>query len=323
MKTQYRLYFWALLMVFASANAYAQDPFYSQIFANRLQLSPALAGSQESAAIMTQYRAQWINIPGSYRQWGLAYDQPIKAAGKGWNGGITLNLDQAGETLTMSQAHLHIAKEFDLGAYHRLRIGLAGGLQSRSIDFYRLRFPDQIDPRQGFVAPTPPTESERFTQADFHSGLAYYNRYFYVVGTIKHLQGDWLRGDSTQLFRNLPRLYSLSSGFRIPIIKELEGLGSLSLNPAIHYQRQGDFDFYMLGLALETQYIQLMTWWQPGERISGGLGCTIGPVQLAYQYDRYLTNLFGTIGPSHEISLAIRLGDRKKGERSAMPIPAY
>ncbi|MFK7920756.1 MAG: PorP/SprF family type IX secretion system membrane protein [Bacteroidia bacterium] len=320
MKTRFRLCLLVSLFVFASANAQAQDPFYGQIFTNRLNLSPALAGSTGAANVMAQYRAQWVNIPGFYSQVGIAYDQ---ALGNGWNWGATLHTDHAGEILTMSLAHLHFAKELKLAENHRLRLGFSGGMQFRTIDYLRLRFPDQINPRTGLSHPTLPSGPDHFVQADFNTGLVYYNRYFYFIGTLKHLQGDWLERDQSQVIRELPRLYSITSGLRIPILSDLEGLGGLSINPAVHYQRQGAYEFYMLGLSLETKYLQIMSWWQPNERISGGVGTTLGPVQIAYQYDRYLTDLANISGSSHELSLAFRLGGKKKRERSAMPIPKF
>lgn len=100
---------------------------------------------------MTQYRVQRINIQSFYQQSGFAYDQPIQRFGKALNWGVNLNMDRAGEALTMSMAHLHFAKEWPLGGNHRLRIGISGGLQIRTIDYFKLRFPDQIDPIGGIT----------------------------------------------------------------------------------------------------------------------------------------------------------------------------
>ncbi len=312
MKAQYRFYFLTILIVFASANAYAQDPFYGQIFANRLRLNPALAGSQGAGYLMTQYRAQWVNIPGYYKQWGIAYDQPLA---KGWGVGINTQYDFSVYGFTASNHHLHIAKEFQIGEKHFIRAGLSGGVNVRTINYNKLRFPDQIDPRTGFVSPAQTSGFDHFPYADFNAGLVYYNRLFFLSASAKHIQGGAF-AETGQAYLNT--FYSATTGIRIPI-------GPIALSPLMHYQRQGQFDnMYMLGLAVETKWLQFISWFQLEGRFSVGLGSTLGPIQLAYQYDHYLSDVnFVSFGPTHELSLGFRFGGKEKRERSALPMPLY
>ncbi|MEM6347008.1 MAG: PorP/SprF family type IX secretion system membrane protein [Bacteroidota bacterium] len=310
MKTPYRFYFLALLVVFASTQAYAQVPFYGQIFANRLQLNPALAGSQGTGYVMAQYRAQWVNIAGHRQQGGIAFDQALS---KGWGLGINSQYDLSLTGFIVSNHHLHIAKEFQLGEKHFLRAGVSGGLNLRTINYNKLRFPDQIDPQTGMFIPSPTSGFEHFPIADFNAGLLYYNRLFFLSASARHLQGRAF----VEVGESYPgTLYAATTGVRIPI-------GFFSLSPLAHYQRRSDVDnMYMLGLALEMQKFQFITWYQPEIRFALGLGTTLGPVQLSYQYDHYLSDVnFAFFGPTHELSLGFRLGGKEKRERSSLPMP--
>ncbi|MEL7529724.1 MAG: PorP/SprF family type IX secretion system membrane protein [Bacteroidota bacterium] len=312
MKTQFSIYFWALLMVFASANAYAQTPFYGQMFANRLQLNPALAGSQGAGYAMAQYRNQWSNGTAIYQYLGLAYDQSIA---KTWGVGINTQYDLSVAGFTVSNHHLHIAKAFQMGEKHFLRAGLSGGLNLRSINYNKLRFPDQIDPNTGMITPSPTSGFDHFSLADFNAGLLYYNRLFFLSTSARHVQGGlFVETGAPALIRE----YLLTSGLRIPI--SLGSIGDFSLSPLVHYQREGTSNVYMLGLAVETAKVQLITWLMPETSLSLGLGTTLGPCQLAYQYEHYLSDdPFGNFGPTHEFSLGFLLGEGDKRQLSAMP----
>ncbi|MFK7920757.1 MAG: PorP/SprF family type IX secretion system membrane protein [Bacteroidia bacterium] len=316
MKTLIRLYLLASLLIFASANAQAQDPFYSQFLANRLSFNPALAGSQGTANLITQYRAQSARTPGYYTKLGIAYDQPLA---QGWAVGINTQYDFAGVGYTASNHHLHIARELQIGAKQFIRAGLSGGFNLRTLNYDKLISPNQVDPQTGMITPTPTSGYEHFTLADFNAGLVYYNKSFFLSATAKHIQGNTF-SEVSKFY--LPTSFAAMTGIRIPV--ELGSMGSLALTPTAHYQRHGQFNnFFMMGLALEMKKIQLITWFQPKSSCSIGIGTTLGPFQLAYQIDRYRTNITVITPPSHEFSLSYRFGGKEKRQRSAVPMPLF
>jgi len=116
--------------------------------------------------------------------------------------------------------------------------------------------------------------------------------------------------------------FSTTTGFRIPV--NLGSLSSVAFSPLAHYQREGDSNTYLFGLAVETTHIQLITWLQPATRISAGLGTTLGPLQLGYQYNHMLiaNNAWRRV-PAHELSLGFRLASKEKRQRSAVPMPLF
>src|ERR1700749_2252329 len=67
-----------------AAEIKAQDPQFTQFYANPLYLNPAFAGSVRCPRICMNYRNQWPNLSGTYVTNSVSYDQHIDAI----NGGI-------------------------------------------------------------------------------------------------------------------------------------------------------------------------------------------------------------------------------------------
>ena len=159
----------------------AQDAHYTQFYANQPLLNPAFTGAALGPRVSMNYRAQWVSIPGSYRQNAISYDQPIIGKGRSMQGiGGTITSDRAGEG-NLSKLTLNVNYSFALqfgrrGHEQYLRFGLGGGLEQASIDFKNLRFSDQIDPRDRFVRATQEIQPDARFNPDVHFGTVYYNR---------------------------------------------------------------------------------------------------------------------------------------------------
>jgi type IX secretion system PorP/SprF family membrane protein len=137
-------------------NLQAQDPQFTQFYANPLYLNPAFAGSVRCPRLVLNYRNQWPAIPGTYVTYSASYDQHFD----GINGGLGLiaTNDVAGEgTLTTTNIsgiysyHLEVSKTFSIKAGFQATYG------QRVLDWTKLNFGDQIDPRYGFVYATAET----------------------------------------------------------------------------------------------------------------------------------------------------------------------
>src|SRR4051812_14773105 len=90
-----------LIFVGLSGTALAQDPEFTQFYANPLYLNPAFAGSTRCPRIALNYRNQWPALSGTYVTYSASYDQYVDALGGGI-GLLVLN-DKAGEgTLSTS-----------------------------------------------------------------------------------------------------------------------------------------------------------------------------------------------------------------------------
>ena len=73
----------------------AQDPAFSQFFANPLYLNPAMAGSANCPRLSLNHRNQWPSLKGAYLTTSFSYDKGVELL----HGGIGLQVlnDMQGE----------------------------------------------------------------------------------------------------------------------------------------------------------------------------------------------------------------------------------
>jgi len=60
-----------------SENLFAQDPEFTQFYANPLYLNPAFAGTARCPRVNLNYRNQWPAISGTYVTYSASYDQHL------------------------------------------------------------------------------------------------------------------------------------------------------------------------------------------------------------------------------------------------------
>ena len=61
--------------------AWAQDPEFTQFYANQLYLNPAFAGSARCPRLSLNWRDQWPAISGNFVTYSAAYDQHVEGVG--------------------------------------------------------------------------------------------------------------------------------------------------------------------------------------------------------------------------------------------------
>ncbi|MFN5148175.1 MAG: type IX secretion system membrane protein PorP/SprF, partial [Flavobacteriia bacterium] len=66
----------AMTVITVCANA--QDPTFTQFYANPLYLNPALAGSYGCSRFALNYRNEWPALSGNYVTYSASYDQYFK-----------------------------------------------------------------------------------------------------------------------------------------------------------------------------------------------------------------------------------------------------
>src|SRR3954470_13349403 len=97
----------------------AQDPQFTQFYANPLYLNPAFAGTARCPRICLNYRNQWPNLSGTYVTYSASYDQHVDVMAGGIGLLVTTD-DQARGTLKTTTAsfmysyHLPVNREFSL-----------------------------------------------------------------------------------------------------------------------------------------------------------------------------------------------------------------
>src|SRR4051812_31316588 len=136
--------------------ARAQDPQFTQFYANPLYLNPAFAGSAHCPRICLNYRNQWPALTGTFVTFSASYDQHIDPISSGL--GLLVMSDNAGEgTLNTSYLSGIYSYQLTVTRDFSVRFGLQATYIQRKLDWDKLTFGDMIDPRYGFIYPTTET----------------------------------------------------------------------------------------------------------------------------------------------------------------------
>jgi type IX secretion system PorP/SprF family membrane protein len=325
-----------LLVALFSVSLKAQDPQYSQFYSNLVMLNPAFTGSGIGPRVALNYRAQWVNIPGFYNQFAVSYDQPLQFLGQENGIGVNINADQAGEgNLTKINATFNYSYQVEIVRDHFLRAGISAGIIQASIDPSKLRFPDQIDPRNGFVYATQEplgNWSLNRINPDVNAGLAYFNEYAWLGATVNHItQPDEVftnvenqDGDAIRL----PRKYTFTGGLRIPL-RSYNSRRELSLSPAVLYKMQGEFRQIDVGLYVNADPMVFGVWYRHQDAVIGLIGVQTPDerVSFGYSFDYTISTLTqGISGGSHEISLVMEFEPiyrRRSIKHRSLPCPKF
>ncbi|WP_051295801.1 PorP/SprF family type IX secretion system membrane protein [Eisenibacter elegans] len=159
-----------------------QDPQFSLFLLNRQYLNPAYTGSEYERNISLTHRSQWAGYNPSFDQGGAPVTQVLLASTR-----IPLLRSGIGLTVVNDAIGAQINREVQLSyAYHfklpiaELSLGLSGGIQSRGLDFNRLRPVDNNDPiiGQGDASQILP---------DLHAGIYYKREQLFIGASVRHL----------------------------------------------------------------------------------------------------------------------------------------
>ena len=340
----FRIVMLALIITAGNYFGYAQDPQYTQFYANQPMLNPAFTGAALGPRVSMNYRAQWTAIPGSYRQTAIGYDQPL-LFGKSLQGiGGLIQSDRAGEgNLSKINVNLNYAFAVQFGRRGHeqyLRFGLGGGLEQASIDFAKLRFSDQIDPREGFIRATQERlegGNTRFSP-DVNAGIAYYNQYAWVGASVHHITEPHqtfltnLRDESTKL----PRRITATAGIRIPAGPPNDP-DKVSISPAVIFMTQRNFNQLNIGTYVTIEPMIFGVWWRTNynnfngdfvssDMLAGLVGFKQGTFSVGYSYDYTISTLTnGISGGSHELALVVEFARNKPSvfKHRKLPCPRF
>ena len=197
------------LFLLTGINAKSQDPHFSQFYANPLYLNPAFAGSAVCPRLVMNYRNQWPSISGTMLPANASYDQYFDNLSGGV--GILAYSDNAGQgTLRTNMISGIYSFSTPINRYFSIKAGFKASYYQESLDWTKLTFGDEIDPKFGFVyhtAESMPVLNK--SAADFSAGLLGYSDRFYAGIAVDHLTEPNIGFEAVS---KLPRRYTVHAG---------------------------------------------------------------------------------------------------------------
>lgn len=307
-----------VLMVLSlfSGRVSAQDPLFSQFFANPIYLNPAFAGANVCPRVALNFRDQWPSIPSTFMTYTASYDQHFDKIMGGI--GVIFMGDRAGKGMintysasAMYSFRVKISRQF------QMRFALQGGYQQKSLEWGKLTFGDMIDPRFGYVYETQEEMPEKTTAHcfDLAAGFIGYTEYLYFGFAAHHITQPY--EGFTDPTARLPLKLTGHIGAYIDLkrkSKKEKSFGDVSISPNIIYQHQQSFHYLNTGLYVNINPFTVGIWLRnsfekedPMKALIFMCGFQHEVVRIAYSYDITLGQQANMTGGAHEVSLQFHL----------------
>jgi len=319
MNKRFRLILAFLSVLVAVAELRAQDPEFTQFYANPLYLNPAFAGTNRCPRLVMNYRNQWPSLTGNFVTTSASYDQYVNTI-QGGLGLIVMNDRAAQGTLNTTTLSGMYSYQQPISRKFSIKAGLQASYFQKTLDWSKLTFGDMIDPRKGFIYQTNDVQRGGQVKAiDFSAGLLGFSDKFYGGVAVHHLNEpneSLILGTS-----RLPMKYTVHAGAVIPIEKKSKD-NDARLSPNVLYRRQGEFQQLNLGMYVSKGPLVAGIWFRGllfGQTYRDAFIATVGiqtdVVRFGYSYDITISELTPSTGGSHEVSLGIYFECLQKKKR--------
>ncbi len=251
-----------LLLASASLSTEAQDHIFSQFFNAPIYLNPALTGQFDGSFRMNMiYRNQWSTIGGELSYLSVSTDFRLPNSA----GGVGLMANSSSEGMaglkknSLSGIYSYIVGADGVSA----SFGLQGGITNRSMNFNKLIFSDQLDPRLGFTGGASQAEHP------FND-----NKYYFDAGAgANFIFGDFMLGASL-LHLNKPDESFTGSKVPTPIRTAIhasykidlngDGSESMMLIPSVVYYAQAKAISMSSGMQFKYNGVNAGIWYRTG-----------------------------------------------------------
>jgi type IX secretion system PorP/SprF family membrane protein len=289
----------------------AQDPTFTQFYANPLYLNPAFAGSNGCPRFNLNYRNEWPSLSSNYVTYSASYDAYFKNISGGI--GILATHDQQGKG-TINTSNLGLIYSFHLKVNRKFSMlfGAKAAWTQKFLDWNKLTFGDMIDERKGFIYQTGDIRnngSKGFFDAS--AGMVGFSKKFFFGFAAHHLNTpneSMIQGES-----KLPIRYTAHAGADIQIGNKSRFATKTSIMPNVIFQYQRGFMEMNIGTYIRYGNFQAGAWFRNRDAFILTLGINTGTLRIGYSYDVTVSKLNNAnSGGSHEVSLGLNLKCKDK-----------
>jgi len=317
-----------ILLFVIYSNTFAQDPTYSQFYANKLWLAPSFAGATEDYRLTMNYRNQWPGISNIYNTYSVSFDKALPQYNSGI--GIIASYDVAGSG-DLSNTTIGALYSYDIkinNTWH-VRPGVNFKFQYLGLDINKLIFNSNINNTPPVIPPT----FDNSASIDFASSIIAYNDRIWSGVTVDHMLTPKISfyGDESRV----PVKVNLYGGIQIIKKQRLKIERQDVVSLAVNLQTQGKFYQADVGVYYARPPLILGLWYrgipglsnQPGDAVIGLAGLKTKNIFVGYSYDFTISSLNRATVGAHEISFIYefnRFFERNGKQRMrALPCPEF
>ena len=309
---------WTLIF-FCSMQVHAQDPQYSQTYANALYLCPAFAGAEQNTRAIFATRYQWPGLDASFVSNTLSIDHYIDRYKSGIGLIATSDLSTAAQ-LHSNEIGLIYAFQAELSKKIIFRPALQLSYVNRSLNFNSLTFGSQYTD-DGYIggSSNEPYSASTVSYLDVSAGGLLYSEKFWIGISTHHLntpEQSFIKGQS-----ELPMKTSFFGGYKFSLTSEwnkkyVKPDEEKSITPTVLYKMQGKSDQLDIGLYGRYNALVVGMWYRgipvkvfkPEKMNNEAVILLIGFIykgfNMGYSYDYTISKLAGMSGGAHELTLS-------------------
>ncbi len=327
----------AILLVFVTAVATAQDPHFSQFFASPLTLNPAFTGKFDGQwRLAVNHRDQWPSIPKAYVTSSASFDVPILKTKIPENDVFGLGLSGVTDASANSQLKLNYGsvsmsyhKALDEDGYNTIGAGFQGTYSSLVLDVSKLTFEDMLR-QNGFTGTTQDiiTNGTNQNYADLNAGILFsgssngINNYYAGV-SMYHINRPKVNFKDKSWY--LTGRFTVHAGGTFPLndvvsinasaIQQFQSKASETIvGAAVSLNATGDFD--------NPTNVFVGSWLRFNDAIIPYVGLEVGSLRIGASYDVNISSLKAATANrgGSEFSL---IYIKKKAESKGIPCPRF
>jgi len=322
-------YIYLLLFILAlPVTGWSQDPNYSQFYNNPIYYNPAMTAINNGLTLRANGRNLWGPIPGRFNTFSGSFEaQSIFKMGIG---GVVYS-DVAGEALLRTTGGYFTYSYRPIDTKNVIvQAGIGGGFITKSIDWSKLTFSDQLDETLGDIRATSFTNPNynKVSYADFNTGLvARFN------GRTRRQRGAFKQMSAT-IGASLHHLSTPKDAFlgdqqHLPMRFVFHASTNLLFNdliysPGLIFEQQNEFRTFTIGLNLVNRPFTFGVWFRNRTAamsfrsydsfiFTAGLNLpsrTATSWRVMYGFDMTISRLKTSSYGTHEISLVIDMNDK-------------
>jgi type IX secretion system PorP/SprF family membrane protein len=317
-----------LLLLLSAIQVKAQDPEFSQFYANPIYLNPAFTGTSALPRAVMNYRNQWPKQGNTYTTYNLSIDKFINSTTGGI--GIKVMYDrQLNGVINSLNASFIYAEHFNINDQVFFSMALETGFIYKQFNITGLVFPGMINQGNGIITGTYPIPIEGGNKLipDFSFGTVGQFDEGYFGMALHHLTQPDLAIFNGDQSGKLPLKLTLHAGAKGREFHNGLLSKEFTISPNVVYQQQGDFKQINGGLYLKEDWLTFGLWYRnnlsarPNSMVAM-LGYQSDRFQFGYSFDFSLSNTAAYSYGSHEISMIFFFGEyHKRYFNNTMVIP--
>jgi type IX secretion system PorP/SprF family membrane protein len=298
-KYTYSSFIFLVLLSMSIKSIYAQDPVFSQPYANPLYLNPAFAGTGNSQRFGLNY--QFPNRDENPTTYNASYDRNFIDSNNGIgllvnmvNSAFTDGMTFSNNALTTTNISLIYAHQFHIKSF-TLSAGAQITYLNLSLNESKLGFSKYVGWVEG---PGPVLLRNSITAPDYSGGiLGYGKNYFFGFSADHFSQTDesFYQGASPLQIK-----YAANIGFMFPV-------KSVIISPTFLYQKQGTIYQSTIEWYVSTRHLTAGLGYRSQDAIIGMLGYQGKLLRVGYSYDYSTSKRTLETGGIQEASLALLL----------------